>query len=91
MKYGVYPFNYQKSSGKIFICRFSKMVSPSFIILRIQRLEDKQCRSGEVAHEPPHQGLYCLQIQLFLSLVLKEILKHSKQPVELHLNQKNRD
>ena len=28
----------------------------------------------EVAHhEPPHQDLRCLQIQLFLSLVLKEL------------------
>ena len=28
----------------------------------------------EVAHqEPPHQDLCCLQIQLFLSLVLKEL------------------
>ena len=30
---------------------------------------------GEVAHyEPPHQDLCCLQIQLFLSLVLKELI-----------------
>ena len=28
----------------------------------------------EVAHdEPPHQDLHCLQIQLFSSLVLKEL------------------
>ena len=39
-------FNYQKAEDKIFICKFSKMLSPSFIILRIQRLNDKQCRSG---------------------------------------------
>ena len=25
-------------------------------------------------HEPPHQGLRCLQIQLFSSLVLKELI-----------------
>ena len=30
----------------------------------------------EVAHyEPPHQDLRCLQIQLFTSLVLKELFK----------------
>ena len=29
----------------------------------------------EVAHyEPPHQDLHCLQIQLFSSLVLKELI-----------------
>ena len=50
------------------------MLSLSYIILRIQRLEGKQCRSDEVAHyEPPHQDLRCLQIQLFSSLVLKEL------------------
>ena len=37
----------------------------------------------EVAHyEPPHQHLGCLQIQLFLSVVLQELtLLHSQQPV----------
>ena len=30
----------------------------------------------EVAHdEPPHQDLHCLQIQLFLSVVVKELTK----------------
>ena len=39
------------------------------MILRIQRLD-----LDEVAHdEPPHKGLRCLQIQLFSSLVLKEL------------------
>ena len=42
------------------------------MILRIQRLEGKQCRSVEVAHyEPPHHDLRCLQIQLFSSVVVK--------------------
>ena len=55
---------------------FQKMLSPSYVILRIQRLQGKQCRSRyEVAHhEPPHQDLHCLQIQLFSSLVLKELM-----------------
>ena len=54
-----------------------KTLSPSSIILRIQRLEgNKQCNVNldEVAHfEPSHQDLRCLQIQLFSSLVLKEL------------------
>ena len=45
------------------------------MILRIQRLEGKQLDLDEVAHyELPHQDLCCLQIQLFLSLVLKELM-----------------
>ena len=36
----------------------------------------------EVAHyEPPHQGLRCLQIQLFSSLILKE-LKGKKKKIK---------
>ena len=38
-------FNYQKADDKMFVCKFKKkMLSPGFIILRIQRLEGKQCR-----------------------------------------------
>ena len=35
----------KKQTTKYSSANFQKMVSPSFIILRIQRLEDKQCRS----------------------------------------------
>ena len=38
-------FNYRKADDKILVCKFSKMVSPSYIILGIQRLESKLCRS----------------------------------------------
>ena len=62
----VNSFNYQKADKKIFVCKFSKKcLSPSYIILRIQRLDGKLCRSrqSEVAHfEPPHQDLLSLQI-----------------------------
>ena len=34
-----------KADNKIFICKFSKNLSPSYIILRIQKPEDKQSRS----------------------------------------------
>ena len=51
-----------------------KKLSPSCIIVRIQRLKGKQVDLYEVAHdEPPHQDLHCLQIQLFASLVVKEL------------------
>ena len=49
------------------------MFSPSYITLRIQRLEGS-VDLNEVAHfEPPHQDLRCLQIPLFSSLVVKEL------------------
>ena len=58
------------------------MLSPIYIILRIQRLEGR-VDLDEVAHdEPPPQHLHCLQIQLFLSLVLKELIK-SKESTAL--------
>ena len=37
-------FNYQKQTTKFSSANFKKMLSPSVIILRIQRLEEKQCR-----------------------------------------------
>ena len=51
------------------------MLSPSYIILRIQTLEANSVDLDEVAHdEPPHQELRCLQIQLFSSPVVKELI-----------------
>ena len=48
------------------------MLSSSYIILRIQRLEVKSIALDEVVHyEPPHQDLRYLQIQLFPSLVFR--------------------
>ena len=62
-------FFYQKADDKIFVCKFSKMLSSSYIILSIQRL-----RANSVdLDEPPRQDLRCLQNQLFWSLVLKEL------------------
>ena len=47
------------------------------------RIKDQRANSvdlDEVAHdEPPHQDLRCLQIQLFSSLVLKELSCTSSQ------------
>ena len=65
----------KKQTTKFSFANFQKMLSPSYIILSIQRLEDKRCNLDEVAHnEPPHQELRCLQIQLLSSLVLKELI-----------------
>ena len=74
---GIYTLNSLstiKQTTKIASTIFQKMLSPSYIILGIQRLEGKQHDLDEVAHdEPPHQDLRCLQIQLFSSLVVKEL------------------
>ena len=78
------PFNSfttKKQTTKYSSANFQKKLSLSYIILRIQRLNGKQCRYlGEVAHyEPPPQDLRCLQSQLFSSLVTKELKDiHSK-------------
>ena len=53
---------------------FQKVLSPSYIILKIQRLDNKHVDLDDVAHhEPHHQNLCCLQIQLFSSLILREL------------------
>ena len=58
------------------------MLNPSYIILRIQRLESRVILE-EVAHyEPPHQDLSCLQTQLFLSLGLKELMRKEANEME---------
>ena len=66
----------KKQTTKFSSANFHKMSNPSYITLRIQRLEGNSVDLDEVAHnEPPHHYLRCLQIQLFSSLVLKEIMK----------------
>ena len=51
------------------------MLSPSYIILRIQRLESR-ANSGDLDNnEPPHQDLRFLQVQLISSLVVKKELR----------------
>ena len=50
------------------------MLNQSCIILRIQTRGQNSVDLDEVAHdEPPPQDLHFLQIQLFLSLVVKEL------------------
>ena len=64
-----------KQTTKFSSANFQKMLSPSYIIQRIQTLEGKSVDLDGVAHyEPPHQELSCLQIQLFSSLVVKELM-----------------
>ena len=53
---------------------FQKILSPSYIIEDSKNRRQNSIDLDEVAHyEPPHQDLCCLQIQLFSSLVLKEL------------------
>ena len=64
----------EKQTTKFSSANFQKMLSPSYILLRIQRLEGNSVDLDEVAHyEPPHKVLRCLQIQLFSLLVVKEL------------------
>ena len=70
------------------------MLNPSYSILGIQILEENSVDLEEVAHyEPPHQDLRCLQIQLFSSLVLKELKlvenMHSSAIIEQFMNDLN--
>ena len=39
-------------------------------------------------HEPPHQDLRCLQIQLFASLVVKELNKHKEHQLNLSVSER---
>ena len=58
---------------KIFICKFSNNVKSKRYHIENSKRANK-VDLDEVAHsEPPHQDLHCLQIQLFLSLVVKEL------------------
>ena len=67
-------FNYQKADHKIYVCKFSKKFPSKYIILRIHKQRANSVDVDKVAHdEPPHQDLHHLQIQLFSSLVLKEL------------------
>ena len=50
----------EKQTTKFSSANFQKMLNPSYIILRIQRLMANSIDLDEVAHEPPHQDLRCL-------------------------------
>ena len=68
-------FTTKKQMTKFSSANFQKMLSPSYIILRIQRLRANSVDLDEMAHYvSPHQNLRCLQIWLFLCLVLKEFI-----------------
>ena len=62
----------KKQTTKFSSANFQKLLRKRFITLRIQRLEGNFVDFDDVAHhEPPHQDLCCLQIQLYSSLALK--------------------
>ena len=68
---------HQIRDDKLHVCKFSLTVSS-----KIYHFENSETRGqtddlDEAAHhELPHQDLHCLQMQLFLSLVLKVNIKH---------------
>ena len=74
----------KKQTTKFSSANFQKMLSPSYIILKIQRLERANSVDlDEVAHyEPSHQDLRCLQIQLLWSLVLKRVKQITDQIIK---------
>ena len=47
---------------------------------KLYHVENSKTRGQTVYNEPPHQDLRCLQIQIFLSLVVKEL----KIPLDLY-------
>ena len=68
----VNSFTSKKQTTEFSSANFQKVLSPNYmyIILRIHRLEANSVDLDEVAHhEPPHQDLCCLHIQIFSSLV----------------------
>ena len=66
----------KKQTTKGTSTNFQKMLSPSCIILRIQRQMANCVDLDEVAqYETPHHDLCCLQIPLFSSLVFKVLIK----------------
>ena len=68
-------FNYQKSRRRNFRLQIFKKGKSKLYHIENSKLEGKQCVNlDEVAHNgPPHQDRRCLQIHLFLSLVLKRL------------------
>ena len=70
--------NYQKADDKIFLCKFSKMLSPSCIILRIQRQEGKHYR-------PRWGGSFwgtSLRFTLFANLAIFVSSSQSEDPMQ---------
>ena len=72
--YILFLYTTKKQTTKFLSAYFKKILSPSYIIFRIQRLEGKQCRSrwrGSLWATSSRSMLFVNQ--LFSSLVLKEI------------------
>ena len=71
-------FTTKKQMTKFSSANFQKICNPSYI--SYWEFKDHRANSvdlDEVAHdEPPHQDLYCLQIQLFWSVLVKELMVH---------------
>ena len=64
----------KEQTTKFSSANFQKILSPSYIILRkLEKLVGKQCRCGIRWLIMSHLIKICLQIQLFSSLILKEL------------------
>ena len=67
-------FQSLKTDDKIYVCKISKKCFTPFQAISYREFKDQRANTvdlDEVAHhEPPHQDLGCLQIQLFFSLIL---------------------
>ena len=64
----------KKQTTKFSSANFEKMLSELYINENSKTRRANSVDLDEVAlHEPPHQDLRCLQIQLFMSLVVKEL------------------
>ena len=69
-------FKSLKQTTEFSYANFQKILSSSYIVLRIQRPEGNSVDLNEMAHfEPHHQDLRCLQIQLFSCPFLKGLRK----------------
>ena len=64
-------FTTKKQMTKFSSANLKKMFSSSYIMLR---MADSGGLDEVAHHEPPHQELRCLQIQLFSSLAVKELM-----------------
>ena len=71
----------KKQTAKFLSANFKKMLSP----IKLYHSEDSNSKANridldEVAqHEPPHQDLHCLQIQLFFVSDTERVLKSDRK------------
>ena len=68
----------QKADDKFQVCKIKKMFYPSYIILRITRIEGKYVDPDDLG-EPPHLDLFSLQVSIYsflLSFTQKRVKRY---------------